>query len=175
MYIKKIKEKGNITNITNKLNNYYKLPYIGEISKITQKKIKNLCKTFCKELDITISFNTCKIGSFLSSKSKPPSYLQSFVVYYFKCASCGASYVGQTTRHCSVRIEEHLHKDKALHIYKHINSNQNCKQANNESSFKIIDKASTEYTLKLKESLHIKWLRPNINTQKYHINLTLPM
>ena len=122
-----------------------------------------------------VLIHTCQKGSILLSKSKPPSNLQSFVVYFFKCASCGTSYVGQTTRHCSVRIGEHLDKDKASHIYKHINSNQNCKIANNESSFKIIDKASTEYTLKLKESLHIKWLKPNLNSQKYHINLTLPV
>ena len=155
--------------------NYFKLPYIGEISNNTQKKIRDLCKRYCKEMDITLIFNTCKIGSFFSSKSKCPSYLQSFVVYRFKCTSCGASYVGQTTRHCSVRVGEHLHTDKASHIYKHINSNENCKQANDETSFKIIDRANTEYTLKLKEAMHIKWLKPSLNSQKYHLNLTLPI
>jgi hypothetical protein len=173
-YINNIYEKGEDEK-PKKSSNYYKLPYIGEFSKTTQIKIRNLCKTFCKELDITISFNTCKIGSFLSSKSKSPSYLQSFVVYKYNCTSCGASYVGMTTRHCSARVEEHLKKDKASHIYKHINSNDNCKQASNETSFKIIDKDSTEFTLKLKEAMHINWIKPTLNTQKYHINLKLPV
>ena len=113
------------------------------------------------------------MGSFLSSKSKSPPDLQSFVVYSYKCTSCGASYVGQTTRHCAERIKEHLTKDKNSHIYKHINTNDNCKQASNETSFKIIDRASTEYTLKIKEAIHIKWLKPTLNKQQYHINLTL--
>ena len=65
--------------------------------------------------------------------------------------------------------------DENYLVSSYINSKQNCKQSNNESSFKIIDKASTEYTLKLKESLHIKWLKPSLNSQKYHINLTLPV
>ena len=152
---------------------YYKLPYLGDISDSTRVKIRSLCKLFCKDTDIKISFNTCKIGSYFSTKSKSPSYLQSNVVYYFKCNSCAANYVGQTTRHCSVRIDEHLGKDKASHIYKHLNTNDNCKQVNNDKSFKIIDRASTKYTLGLKESLHIKWLKPTLNTQKYQINLTL--
>ena len=42
-----------------------------------------------------------------------------------------------------------------------------------ESSFKIIDKAITEYSLRLKEALHIKWKKPTLNAQKYHVNLKL--
>ena len=122
---------------------------------------------------MNISFNSCKVGSYFSTKCKLPSYLQSHVVYYFKCNSCGANYVGKTTRHCSVRIEEHLGKDKDSHIFKHINSNINCKQSNNDKSFKIIDSASCKYTLGLKVSLYIKWRKPTLNSQKYQINLTL--
>ena len=156
-----------------KTTNYYKLPYIGDISDSTRLKIKSLCRLFCKDIDIRISFNSCKVGSYFSTKCKSPSYLQSHVVYYFKCNSCGADYVGQTTRHCSVRIEEHLGKDKASHIFKHINNNINCKQSNNDKSFKIIDSASSKYTLGLKESLHIKWRKPTLNSQTYQVKLTL--
>ena len=128
---------------------------------------------FCKQINIKLSFSTCKVGSFLTSKSKSPTNLQSFVVYYYKCTSCGANYVGQTTRHCFERIKEHLTSDKKSHIYKHLNDNDNCKQTSNEKSFKIIDKANSEYVLKIKEAIHINWLKPTLNKQKYHINLTL--
>ena len=153
--------------------NYYKLPYIGDMSKFAQSKIKELSTMYCKTIDINLSFNTCKVGSFLSTKSKSPANLQSSVVYHYNCTSCGASYVGQTTRHCSERIKEHLTSDKKSHIYKHLNNNNNCKQASNESSFKIIDKANSEYTLKIKEAIHIHWLKPTLNKQQYHIKLTL--
>ena len=157
--------------------NYYKLPYLGDVSKYTQKRIRELCNLFCKSMDITLSFNTCKITSFLSTKSCSPPNLQSFVVYNYNCPSCGASYVGQTTRHYVERVREHLKADKNSHIYKHINdkSNNNCKELNNESAFKIIDKANSEFTLKIKEAIHIKWLKPTLNKQKYHVNLTLHM
>ena len=118
---------------------------------------------------------TCKIGSFLSSKSKPLPNLKSFVVYYYCCSSCEASYVGRTKRHFSVRVDEHLRTDKTSHIYQHINKNKECKANSNETSFKIIDKAATEYTLKIKESIHINWIKPTSNKQKTHLILSLDM
>ena len=153
--------------------NHYKLPYLGDISKSTQGKSKELCMNYCKDLNIIISFNTCKIGSFMSSKSKSPDYLKSFVVYQFNCSSCGATYVGRTTRHYSVRVKEHLGTDKESHDYKHINANESCKMACNESSFKIIDKASTDYQLWLKEAMHVKWIEPSINKQRKHAIISL--
>ena len=155
--------------------NYYKLPYLGDVSKYTQTRIRELCDIFCKDLNITLSFNTCKIGSFLSSKSKSVTDLQSLVVYCYNCPGCEASYVGQTTRHYAERVKEHLLTDKQSHIYKHINNkdNVNCKQLSKITSFKVIDRANSEYTLKIKEAIHIKWLKPTLNTQKYHLNLTL--
>ena len=72
-----------------------------------------------------------------------------------------------------MRIDEHLRVDKQSHIYKHLNSNVLCKNSCNESSFKIIDRADTEYSLKLKEALHIKWIKPKLNAQKCHVNLKL--
>ena len=163
----------NSTNTPQKEANFYKLPYLGDISKSTKGKLKELCMNYCKDLNITISFTTCKIGSFISSKSKSPDYLKSFVVYLYKCGSCNANYVGRTKRHFSVRIKEHLGKDKNSHIYKHINSNDNCKMASNESSFRIVDKANTDYQLQLKEAMHIQWIAPSINKQFNHVSISL--
>ena len=92
--------------------NYYKLPYLGIISKQTKKKLRKLGKELCKGIDITLCFSVCKIGSFLPLKSKNLPTLKSFVVYKYICAGCGGSYVGQTTRHWLVRIREHLKTDK---------------------------------------------------------------
>jgi len=167
----KKKDDNNLDNDKNKY--YFKLPFIGETSIVTKNKIRKLCQTFCKKLDITISFTSCKINSFMSTKSCSPSYLQSLVVYYFKCGNCEIDYVGQTKRHCSIRIGEHLRTDKQSHIYKHLLSNEQCKNKCDESSFEIIDQANNEYSLKLKEALHIKWRKPVLNAQKLHVNLKL--
>ena len=97
--------KDNNETVTNiKKTNYSKLPYLGIISKKTKKKLSKLCDEFCTQINITLSFTTCKIGSFFSTKSKAPSNLESFVVYKYICAGCSASYIGETTRHFCVRI-----------------------------------------------------------------------
>ena len=156
---------------TNK--NFYKLPYFGTNCKQTQKSINILCKELCKETNITIIFIVSKIKSFFPTKSKALPGLRSFVVYKYICPSCGASYIGETTRHWLTRVKEHLSSSKTSHIYQHIHSNNLCKGKSNETNFSIIDKASTEFTLKIKEALHIKWDKPNLNKQIKHINLTL--
>ena len=46
------------------------------------------------------------------------------MVYQFKCAGCSACYIGETTRHLSSRIVEHLKTDKNSHIYKHLRNNK---------------------------------------------------
>ena len=51
--------------------------------------------------------------------------------------------------------------------------NNNCTGKSDNSYFKIIDKASTEYTLKIKEAIHINWIKPTLNKQKIHIKLTI--
>ena len=46
---------------------YYKLPYIGLFSNNTKKKIKELCKKFCKNSNIKIVFSPFKTGDLFSS------------------------------------------------------------------------------------------------------------
>ena len=41
--------------------------------------------------------------------------------------------------------------------------------------FKIIDKASSKFDLKIKEALHINWRKPNLNAQQNHLALTLSL
>ena len=87
---------------------FFKLPYIGQYSNTAQKKIQNLVKTFCKSIDVTVVLTPFKISSKLSYKCPSPFHLQSFIVYKFVCVNCKACYVGETTRHFSTRINEHL-------------------------------------------------------------------
>ena len=41
--------------------------------------------------------------------------------------------------------------------------------------FEILDSAATNYQVKLKESMFIKWEKPDLNQQVKHINLTLSL
>ena len=149
------------------------LPYIGKFSDCAKKKINKLVSQFCNQkLQIRLVFTTCKLKSYFSNKDILPKMFTSFVVYHFKCAGCNSSYVGRTHVHYDKRCEQHLESDVRSSVFKHINANATCKKSDYKS-FNIIDRGNTDYTLAIKEGMHIKWLKPNLNTQKHHIILKL--
>ena len=172
---KKLGENEGKNNIVEVVNvRYFKLPYIGEYSKVCAKKLKKLCKTFCKEdTDIKLVFTAFKLARMFSTKDPVPKNLLSSVIYKFVCAGCESSYIGQTGRHISTRIKEHLSTDKKSHVFKHLAKNANCKTSTSDSCFSILDRASTEYERKVKEGLYIGWEKPELNRQKFHLFSTL--
>ena len=94
--------------------------------------------------------------------------------YYFLCPGCMASYVDETTRNLMVRIEEHLKEGKGSIIFNHLKNSPKCKKKLcDKSSFKIIDHATSEFQLKIKEAIHIKWRKPTLNKQIKHIGLNM--
>ena len=115
-------------------------------------------------------------------KDKTPKPMKSFVVYRFSCPGCRSSDIGKTERNLATRIEEHACTDKASAIYNHINSCsgyehlKNVLRINNDrfspSEFDIvsvgdntdiIDSASNWNILLIKEALHIKRWKPDLN------------
>ena len=136
---------------------YFKLPYIGNLSHHIKNKISKLCKEFCKEnFNIKLVFNSFKIKSYFSYKGPIPDDLKSFLVNKSTCASCSSSYIGKTCRHFKSRIEKHIKKDNKSHIFKHLQSTTRCFDSYNSLSFRIIDKANSEFNLKVKKALHIR-------------------
>ena len=153
---------------------YFKLPYIGVYSSTVKQNLHKLLKRYCKvDVDLKLVFSACKIKEYFSQKDKVPSCFKSHVVYKFTCACCNACYVGRTHRHHTTRVKEHLVSDKNSHIFQHLKSNLLCKNACDENCFEILDTANTQYKLKIKEALYIKWHKPDLNKQKLHSNITL--
>ena len=97
-----------------------------------------------------------------------PKCFKSGVVYKFLCAGCNSCYVGRTHVHFNTRRHEHFETDKASAIFKHFQKKPSCKLANTYDSFFILDNARTNYELALKEAMHIKWEKPDLNGQKKH-------
>ena len=155
---------------------YFKLPYISNLSHHIKNKLSKLCKEFCKEnFNIKLVFNSFKIKNCFSYKDPIPNNLESFLVYKFACASRISSYIGKTCRHFKTRIEEHINKDNKSQIFKHLQSTTTCFDSYNSLCFKIIDKASSKFDLKIKEALHINWRKPNLNAQQNHLALTFSL
>ena len=154
---------------------YFKLPYVGRFSKVVENKIRDLVKEHCKGIKVTLVFTPFKIAQFFSPKDPIPKLLKSNVVYKFNCGGCNATYIGETTRHFTTRMTEHLERDKESHIYKHLKANLGCMQASDTSSFSILDQARTQFQLKLKEGMHIQWEKPSLNHQvrSYRIGIII--
>ena len=152
---------------------FYKLPYIQDTSERAKKQLKHIQRTFCKDIDINISFSTFKIGSVFSAKDKLNKALKSCVVYRYICPGCNARYVGETTRHFATRTREHLYDDKSSHIFKHLNTSPGCRSLNDNTCFEIIDSARSEFSLKLKEAMYINWERPSLNKQQKHVTVSI--
>ena len=170
---KYLKKNNQQNSIETKEIKYVTLPYIGQFSVCVKKKINKLISQFCNHnLQIRLVFTTCKLKSYFSNKDRLPNMFTSFVIYHFKCTGCNSAYVGRTHVHYDTRCEQHLKTDVNSSIYKHINAKQCCKKSD-KKSFKIIDRANTDYELAIKEGMHINWLKPDLNTQKHHIILKL--
>ena len=84
-------------------------------------------------------------------------------------------YVGETSRHLSTRVREHLLSDRSSNVFKHLQSSEFCRASCTPDCFEILDSAATKYQVKLKESVFIKWEKPDLNQQVKHINLTLSL
>ena len=60
--------------------------------------------------------------------------------------------LGETSRHFSTRVHEHLSSDRSSHVYKHLQASESYRTSCNLDCFKILDSAPTKYQVKLKES-----------------------
>ena len=122
---------------------YCKVPYIGAKSDLIKHRISRMVEKFCQnKIKLRLVFMTCKVGVYFSPKDAVPKMLVSNIIYKFDCASCSASYVGETERHYFRRMQEHLGLIKGAAptaISKHLMASENCKVNNFVLSFTLLD------------------------------------
>ena len=116
---------------------------------LSSSKIKKISElSFCQ-----LAFSSFKIRNMFSVKDPVPVELCSNVVYKFTCASCNSCYVGETSRHLSTPIREHLKRDRTSHIFQHIQQSEACRNSCSAECFEVIDHATTKFQVKIKEAL----------------------
>ena len=141
---------------------------------LSTRVLIKLLKRYCNNLDVKLAFSSFKIRNMFSVKDPVPVELRSNVVYNFTCASCSSCYVGETSRHLSTRIREHLlNRDRTSHIFQHIQRSEACRNSCSAECFEVIDHATTKLQVKIKAALHISREQPSLNKQLYNVNLTL--
>ena len=106
---------------------------------------------------LRVVFKTFKSADIFPNKDRVPVGLVSNVVYKFQCEQCSNCYVGETRRHLSTRVKEHITgKPIPSEITRHVHSPH-------FDNFKILFR--TKFT-KIAESIgHIpRVLRPSHST-----------
>ena len=171
-YLDNVHSSNNSKSATDTSTIYFKLPFL-KLSNFTQRKVRMLAKKYCNNLNIKLAFSSFKIKNLLAVKDRVNKSLRSCIVYKFTCTGCNSVYIGETSRHLSTRVREHLFTDKNSHIFKHLKTSTPCKNLCSENCFKVLDSASNYHNLKIKEALHIMWERPNLNKQLQHYNISL--
>ena len=99
--------------------------------------------------------------------------LKSFVVYKFARPGSNPCYIGETTHHLSIKFKKHLETDKNSHIFAHLVNNEKCKALSTVNCFEIIDSASSQFRLKIKEAMHIIWKNPSLNKQQEPVSISV--
>ena len=135
--------------------------------------MRHFIKRYCNDLDIKLVFSSFKIGNLFGVKDPVPDGLRSRVVFKFVGAGCDACSAGETCRHFSTRVREHLVNDRASHIFKHLKDSPHCHVLCSADNFHVLEHASTGFQLKIKGAIHIQRELLTLNQQLHNVNLKL--
>ena len=135
--------------------------------------MRTMAKRYCKNLNIKLVFSSFKLKSLVNVKDSVTRSFCSNVVCKFIGAECNSTYFGETSRHLSTRVWEHLFTDKDSNIFKHLRTFNKCQKALNDSSFTILNSANTYHHLQIKEAFHFMWQNPILNKKVKHFDILL--
>ena len=155
-----------------KLDFYASIPYTN--NKTFYTELHKIIDRYLPAVNLKlIPTNPMTIGSFFTSKERLKPLMTSGVVYLFNCPRCSlGKYVGCTRRLLKVRIDAHcgvsyrtgdkLQNPENSNIRDHT---KKCKYKIQYEDFKIIGRASNSHQLAILESLLIKQMVPQLNSQ----------
>lgn len=151
--------------IDEKVETMFFVPYIGLPSVIFGRKLRELIRKYYG-IDVRIVFTTFKVKNYFSLKCRTPLPLLANIVYTYKCLrDANNVYIGKTMRHLATRVKEHGNSSSA--ISDHLKSCDTCKRDFSYNSFSILDRGKNDLEITIKEALHIKSKKPNLNKQLF--------
>jgi hypothetical protein len=148
-----------------KRKKFIPLPYVNHKADEFAYRLSKLVKKTFPLVELVVAFSAPnEIGKLFPFKDNiEDDTLKSLVVYKIKCETCGQEYIGKTERILVHRIKEHNtgKQDSAIKTHRRLFPTHEI-DANN---IEIIDRASNNFKLELKETLHILSKKPALNTQ----------
>ena len=161
------------------------MPFLGSTSWLVKKDLTRAFQNilpFCK-LKIVFKISN-RVSSYFSFKDKLPAALDSGVIYKYTCANCNVCYIGCTKRYWETRLEEHTHISALTggpltgrQIYAPLQHVRTAKCSPSpkvhRENFEIIGHESSNYLLKVKESIFIYKNKPQLNGNEQSVPLYL--
>ena len=151
---------------------YIKLPFLcSYYSKLFKELRTTLSKHLPNHSVRIISTNSLSLQSFFRVKESVPIALRSNLVYLYKCFSCDAEYVGQSSLQLRARSSKHMglsfRTNRPITSPEHSAIRLHAETSNhpfNFCNFKILHSAQTTSDLKILESLYIHTHKPSLNS-----------
>jgi hypothetical protein len=140
------------------------LPFVNRKVEEFAVRLKTLVEVNYSQVDFNVAFKSPKtIGNLFPFKDKVrDTESQSLVVYKINCATCNVEYIGKTERILTHRIKEHIKSDKSS-CYQHTMDYPDHRI--DYDKIEVIDRASNDFKLRMKELLHILKRKPELNKQ----------
>jgi hypothetical protein len=162
---------------------YFSFPYIGFKTTYLQKELTRMLSKLYPSLDVKLIFcNPYRIGTLFKFKDALVPLMRSNVVYLFNCPTCDVGkYIGCTTKLLKVRVSNHMGVSHRTHNPLNVKENSairnhcsgKCNHPINYKDFKILFTANNKNSLHLAESLFIKSLAPDLNSDLSSIPLLI--
>lgn len=147
------------------------LPYLGTVTTQLKTKLRTLFSSYLPNSRIrVISKMSFRMGNLFRFKDTFPDSIISDIVYFYKCSSCNATYVGKSYRHRKVRECEHM--GISARTGKPVKGTTTtairdhmlfCNKVVDSGDFSILSKGGNRDDLEIKESIMIKKLKPTLN------------
>ena len=157
------------------------LPFTGEHGDRVRSKILRFLTPVFPQISFRVVFQPqTRLASLFRFKDGIPKCMRSGVVYQFKCSSCNASYIGQTSRHYHIRVSEHLGLSSltgmALKCRSHSSIFDHHLQTGHNigaTDFRILASSQLEADLLAREAILISHKKPPLNGQTDFSHLML--
>ena len=157
------KEESATGTIEIKSKEFIVLPYANRKCDEFEKKLRSVVTKNFPSVDFNVAFQApMTIGDMFPFKDNIKKDVEkALVVYELKCKDCNATYIGKTSRILERRLHEH-ETSKASACHEH------CAKLGHTIDYEnpeVIDTASSDMKLKIKELLHILKKKPELNKQ----------
>ena len=164
-----------------KLDLYCTMPFIGNNIKKLDDELRNCLRKYYPQIKFNFIFiNKHKIGNMMPFKDRLPDAMRSGIVYLYNCPNCQVGYLGSSVRALKTRFCQHAGisdrtgRDVTVKLQSSIREHtHSCQIRLDIKHFKILDICPNQKDLRILESIYIRKMKPQLNTDQSSFPLSI--